>query len=140
MIFTGNIYYNGRMRKGTLPVAVNSRSQYLIALFILSTLNPSITASIAFTGSTSVTVTLVTEYKLENGNTVDSISDVRLLNLAAGQGHPVEIMDLSFALQALTAEYIVKNHESLSQGVRGIPPFPEKQLSCKKLHRTFCYS
>ena len=41
---------------------------------------------------------LVTEYKLENGNTIDVISDGRLLNLAAGQGHPVEIMDLSFAL------------------------------------------
>ena len=39
------------------------------------------------------------EYKLENGNKVNLISDGRLLNLAAGQGHPVEIMDLSFALQ-----------------------------------------
>ncbi|MGE9811032.1 adenosylhomocysteinase, partial [Ferroplasma acidiphilum] len=64
---------------------------------------------------------LVTEYKLENGNTVNLISDGRLLNLAAGQGHPVEIMDLSFALQALTAEYIVKNKGKLSNKVYPVP-------------------
>ena len=64
---------------------------------------------------------LVTEYRLENGNTVDLISDGRLLNLAAGQGHPVEIMDLSFALQALTAEYIVKHRKDLSNKVYPVP-------------------
>ncbi|WP_375379268.1 adenosylhomocysteinase [Ferroplasma sp.] len=64
---------------------------------------------------------LVTEYRLENGNTVDLISDGRLLNLAAGQGHPVEIMDLSFALQALTAEYIVKHRQNLSNKVYPVP-------------------
>ena len=64
---------------------------------------------------------LVTEYKLENGNKVNLISDGRLLNLAAGQGHPVEIMDLSFALQALTAEYIVKNKGKRSNKVYPVP-------------------
>ncbi len=64
---------------------------------------------------------MVTEYKLENGNTVNLISDGRLLNLAAGQGHPVEIMDLSFALQALTAEYIVKNKSKLEKKVYPVP-------------------
>ncbi len=64
---------------------------------------------------------MVTEYKLENGNTVNLISDGRLLNLAAGQGHPVEIMDLSFALQALTAEYIVKNRGKLEKKVYPVP-------------------
>ena len=72
---------------------------------------------------------LVTEYKLENGNTVDLISDGRLLNLAAGQGHPVEIMDLSFALQALTAEYIVKNHESLSNRVYPVPEEIDREVA-----------
>ncbi len=64
---------------------------------------------------------MVTEYKLENGNTINLISDGRLLNLAAGQGHPVEIMDLSFALQALTAEYIVKNKGKLEKKVYPVP-------------------
>ncbi|HLH85758.1 MAG TPA: adenosylhomocysteinase, partial [Thermoplasmataceae archaeon] len=45
-------------------------------------------------------------YRLENGNIVYLLSDGRLVNLAAGQGHPVEIMDMSFAIQALTAEYL----------------------------------
>ncbi|MEM0139948.1 MAG: adenosylhomocysteinase [Ferroplasma sp.] len=72
------------------------------------------------TGKTQVR-NLVTEYKLENGNTVELISEGRLLNLAAGQGHPVEIMDLSFALQALTAEYIVKNNKKLEKKVYSVP-------------------
>ncbi len=64
----------------------------------------------------------VKQYKLENGNLVDIIADGRLVNLAAGQGHPVEIMDLSFALQALTAEYLVKNHGKLQNKVYPVPP------------------
>ncbi|BAB60158.1 adenosylhomocysteinase [Thermoplasma volcanium GSS1] len=64
----------------------------------------------------------VKRYRLENGNTVDVIADGRLVNLAAGQGHPVEIMDLSFALQALTAEYLVKNHQNLEKKVYPVPP------------------
>lgn len=63
----------------------------------------------------------VKRYRLENGNTVDIIADGRLVNLAAGQGHPVEIMDLSFALQALTAEYLVKNHDKLERKVYPVP-------------------
>ncbi|EQD37294.1 adenosylhomocysteinase, partial [mine drainage metagenome] len=47
-------------------------------------------------------------YKLDNGNEIYLISEGRLVNLASGQGHPVEIMDMSFAIQALTAEYLVK--------------------------------
>lgn len=63
----------------------------------------------------------VTKYKLKNGNHVNLIADGRLVNLAAGQGHPVEIMDMSFALQALVAEYLVKNHESLENKVYPVP-------------------
>ncbi|MCL5782956.1 MAG: adenosylhomocysteinase [Candidatus Thermoplasmatota archaeon] len=63
----------------------------------------------------------VVKYKLENGNTVNLIADGRLVNLAAGQGHPVEIMDMSFAIQALTAEYLVKNHEKLENRVYPVP-------------------
>ncbi len=72
---------------------------------------------------------LVTEYKLENGNTVDVISDGRLLNLAAGQGHPVEIMDMSFSLQALTAEYIVKNSDKLEKKVYSVPDEIDRQVA-----------
>jgi len=49
------------------------------------------------------------------------LGDGRLINLVAGQGHPVEIMDMSFAIQALTAEYIAKNHRHLENKVYPVP-------------------
>lgn len=63
----------------------------------------------------------VTKYRLENGNHINLIADGRLVNLSAGQGHPVEIMDMSFALQALVAEYLVKNHKTLENNVYAVP-------------------
>ena len=75
----------------------------------------------------------VVKYKLENGNTVNLIADGRLVNLAAGQGHPVEIMDMSFAIQALTAEYLVKNHEKLENRVYPVPRDIDIQVANLKL-------
>jgi adenosylhomocysteinase len=43
------------------------------------------------------------------------------MNLAAGQGHPAEIMDMSFAVQALTIEYLVKNHKKMENKVYPVP-------------------
>ena len=48
----------------------------------------------------------ITGYTLENGKTVNVISEGRLVNIAAGDGHPAEIMDMSFAVQALSVLYI----------------------------------
>jgi len=63
----------------------------------------------------------VDEYILENGKKLYLLGDGRLINLVGGQGHPVEIMDLSFSIQALTAEYIVKNHTFLEKKVYPVP-------------------
>ncbi len=52
-------------------------------------------------------------YKLSNGNRINVITEGRLVNLAAGDGHPAEIMDMSFAIQALSAQYLVKNADKL---------------------------
>ena len=60
-------------------------------------------------------------YTLKNGKKIYVIADGRLVNLAAGQGHPVEIMDMSFAIQALTAEHLLKNHKSLENKVYPVP-------------------
>ncbi len=49
------------------------------------------------------------------------LGEGRLINLVAGQGHPVEIMDMSFSIQALTAEYIAKEHENLKPKVYPVP-------------------
>ncbi len=63
----------------------------------------------------------VRRYRLDNGNTVNLISDGRLVNLASGQGHPVEIMDMSFAIQALSAEFLLKNHKKMTNKVYSVP-------------------
>ena len=62
-----------------------------------------------------------TEYALKNGKKVYLLAEGRLVNLAAGQGHPVEIMDMSFALQALGVEYLAKNHGKMDAKVHEIP-------------------
>ncbi|MHB1470775.1 MAG: adenosylhomocysteinase [Thermoplasmataceae archaeon] len=76
---------------------------------------------------------LVTAYRLENGNLVNLIADGRLVNLAAGQGHPVEIMDMSFAIQALTAEYLAKNYDHLENRVYPVPPEIDSEVARIKL-------
>lgn len=54
-------------------------------------------------------------YDLPDGKTVYVIADGRLVNLAAGDGHPAEIMDMSFAIQALSAKYLVDNRETIAR-------------------------
>ncbi len=61
------------------------------------------------------------------------LGDGRLINLVAGQGHPVEIMDMSFAIQALTAEHIAKNHESLKPKVYAVPDEIDYEVANLKL-------
>ncbi len=62
----------------------------------------------------------VIEYKMEDGRKLNLLADGRLVNLAIGQGHPAEIMDMSFALQILAAEYVVKT-DGLEPKVYNIP-------------------
>ena len=62
----------------------------------------------------------VDEYDID-GKKLFLIGEGRLMNLAAGQGHPAEIMDMSFAVQALSLEYLVKNHEKMENGVHTVP-------------------
>jgi len=63
----------------------------------------------------------VVRYTLADGRRVDLVAEGRLVNLAVGQGHPVEIMDLSFALQALSVRHIVANHGKLEPRVHPLP-------------------
>ena len=57
-------------------------------------------------------------FVLENGRTVYIIAEGRLVNLAAGDGHPAEIMDMSFAIQALSAKYLVDNRKTIAREPR----------------------
>jgi len=63
----------------------------------------------------------ITGYKLRDGRILNLIAEGRLVNLASGDGHPAEIMDMSFAIQALSAEYLVENYKSLNNEVYDIP-------------------
>ena len=56
-------------------------------------------------------------YELENGRIINLMAEGRLVNIAAADGHPAEIMDMSFAVQALSALYILENREKLENRV-----------------------
>lgn len=72
-------------------------------------------------------------YRLENGCRIFIIAQGRLVNLASGDGHPAEIMDMSFAIQALSAEYIVKNRSSITSKVVDVPESVDNAVAQMKL-------
>ncbi len=72
-------------------------------------------------------------YKLSNGNCLYVIGEGRLVNLAAGDGHPAEIMDMSFAIQALSAEYLVKNNGKLESMIIDVPKEVDAEVAHAKL-------
>jgi adenosylhomocysteinase len=73
------------------------------------------------------------QYKLTNGKSVVVIGEGRLVNLAAAEGHPSAVMDMSFANQALACEYLVKNKGKLSPGLHSIPVEVDKEIARLKL-------
>jgi adenosylhomocysteinase len=75
----------------------------------------------------------VEEFKLKNGNRIYVLGEGRLINLAAAEGHPSSVMDMSFANQALCSEYIVKNHLSLKKQVYGVPMDIDREIARLKL-------
>ena len=77
-------------------------------------------------------------YKLSNGRTLYVISEGRLVNLAAGDGHPAEIMDMSFAIQAMSAEYLVKNKGKLTDMIIDVPKEIDNEVARAKLRFLGC--
>jgi adenosylhomocysteinase len=75
----------------------------------------------------------VQEYTMKNGRKVFILGEGRLINLAAAEGHPASVMDMSFANQALGAEYVVNNHESLQNKVYSIPTDIDNEIARLKL-------
>ncbi len=75
----------------------------------------------------------VEEFELKNGKRIYLLGDGRLINLAAAEGHPPSVMDMSFANQALAVEYIVKNYKSLEKKVYGVPPHIDRKIAELKL-------
>ena len=81
-------------------------------------------------------------YKLSNGNTIYILAEGRLVNLAAGDGHPAEIMDMSFAIQALTAKYLVENRDKVAREkgkmVNDVPVEIDREVASRKLNYWGC--
>jgi adenosylhomocysteinase len=75
----------------------------------------------------------VQEYSLKDGRKINLLGEGRLINLAAAEGHPASVMDMSFANQALAVEYLVKNHASLERKVFPVPVDLDKRVARLKL-------
>lgn len=75
----------------------------------------------------------VEEYKLKDGRIIFLLGEGRLINLASAEGHPATVMDMSFANQALSVEYILKNHSSLSKIVYDVPHSIDSEVARLKL-------
>jgi adenosylhomocysteinase len=76
----------------------------------------------------------VEEYKLKQGRRVYLLGEGRLINLAAAEGHPSSVMDMSFANQALATEYLVKHHKTLEKRVYPVPRPIDQEIARMKLH------
>jgi adenosylhomocysteinase len=76
----------------------------------------------------------IEEYTLPSGARINILAEGRLINLAAAEGHPSSVMDMSFANQALAAEYLVKHRDSLKKGVFPVPEEIDRGIAELKLH------
>ena len=75
----------------------------------------------------------VAEYTLKNGKRINVLGEGRLINLAAAEGHPPSVMDMSFANQALCVEHIVKNSKTLEKKVYNVPSSVDTSVAELKL-------
>ena len=75
----------------------------------------------------------VDEYTLSDGRRINLLGEGRLINLAAAEGHPASVMDMSFANQALCSEYVAKNYKKLAKKVYRVPEMIDKNIAKLKL-------
>ncbi|HPN66872.1 MAG TPA: adenosylhomocysteinase, partial [Candidatus Omnitrophota bacterium] len=75
----------------------------------------------------------VEEYTLKSGRRINLLGEGRLINLAAAEGHPAQVMDMSFANQALSAEFVTKNSKRLQNKVYSVPKDIDEKIAALKL-------
>jgi adenosylhomocysteinase len=75
----------------------------------------------------------VEEYSMKDGRKINLLGEGRLINLASAEGHPPSVMDMSFADQALSCEFMVKNHATLEKRVYKVPEEIDKRVAKLKL-------
>jgi adenosylhomocysteinase len=84
-------------------------------------------------GSRRTVREFVEEFRLAGGRRIYLLGEGRLINLAAAEGHPASVMDMSFANQALGVEYMIKNHASLEKKVYSVPEDIDKNIARLKI-------
>ena len=75
----------------------------------------------------------VEQYTMKSGRRINILAEGRLVNLAAAEGHPASVMDMSFANQSLAAEYVTKNHKKLKKQVYPVPEKIDEKIAALKL-------
>jgi len=80
----------------------------------------------------------ITQYKLKDGRRINLLGEGRLINLAAAEGHPAMVMDMSFANQALSVEYLVKNRDKFEKRVYSVPEEIDSEIARLKLESMGC--
>ena len=78
------------------------------------------------------------QYTMPDGRKINLLGEGRLINLAAAEGHPASVMDMSFANQSLASEYIVKNADSLAKSVYPVPEDMDREIARLKLESIGC--
>ncbi len=76
---------------------------------------------------------MIDQYLMSDGRRLNLLAEGRLVNLAAAEGHPSSVMDMSFANQALSAEYMIKNADKLENKVYGVPDEIDAEIARLKL-------
>jgi adenosylhomocysteinase len=77
---------------------------------------------------------MVDQFVMKDGRRINLIAEGRLVNLSAAEGHPSAVMDMSFANQAMAAEYMAKNYKEMPVGVYDVPREMDDQVASMKLH------
>ncbi|HEU5090182.1 MAG TPA: adenosylhomocysteinase, partial [Roseiflexaceae bacterium] len=75
----------------------------------------------------------VDQYILKDGRRINLLGEGRLINLASAEGHPSAVMDMSFANQALAAEFLLRNKGKLPNGVHALPKEVDREIAALKL-------
>jgi len=76
----------------------------------------------------------VEQYELKDGRRIHLLGEGRLINLASAEGHPASVMDMSFANQAMSAEYMAQNYSQLEKKVYSVPEEIDREIARLKLH------